>query len=113
MITKEQKLVKIFPREYWEEDKEKKDISQYSVNGKPFWSSLDDDIDTCQMKKFFGGVYQIQIYEQETYLEIKERPKYFVIINQNEYDIPHTIFEWDLCAIEKDLNPEDYPEYYL
>ncbi len=108
-----QKLVKIFPREYWKQVKEpSSSVSSstlYTVNDQPFHSSLDEEINVCNMKEFFGTIQKIEINNDIAI----HRLKYFTIIDQQKFGRGNNIYEWDLCAIQEELNPNDYPEYYL
>ncbi len=109
-MKKQRKLVKIFPKEYWKEDVDE-GMYGYTVNGEKFHSSLDTNMKNSRMKKFFGGIYLIDIIDDSDDLSIRQRPEYFIIVDQK--DVDHSIYEWDLCCIEKILTKDDYPEYWL
>ncbi len=101
------KLVRIYPKEYWEQNDSLE--NEVYVNKKRFLSSLDSELETCQMQKYFGTVQVIEIVDDGQW---KDRREYFFIENQ-VCEVNKSIYEWDMCAIQEELNKEDYPEYFL
>jgi len=95
MNIKKGDMIKIYDKEYWTTDSLG---TNTRVNGIYFSSSLDDIIEYSEMATYFGKACQIENINNDIFNITGDRM---------------SSYNWDICCIERILNREDDPEYFL